>query len=204
MEVLRNASEAEMVAEFLQGEIGSHRFREDILRALAECGASEELITQSDCSDESANALRARVLGVFRGYPDREIFENYPADVDWKLVRFAEEDLGRLRYISYSYWDELSKGTSRPDEAAKTVNEGVEIFGVSNRYFLEGRGLLLEGKHFPPIIVLTDGNGPCVLIEGHCRATCYALVPGSFAGTEGYVGFCTTEELHRYNPATAE
>ncbi len=204
MIILRDASEAEMVSAFLQEEIVSHRFREDVLNALRECNSAEELIVHGDLADESENALRAKVLGIYRGYPDREIFENYPAKVDWKFVRFEAEDLGKLRYISYSYWDELSKGTSRPEDAAKTVNEGVEIFGVSNQYFLDGRDALRRGKHFPPIIVLTDGTEPYVLIEGHCRATCYALVPEFFAGSEGYVGFCSTEELHKFDPGEAK
>ena len=189
MKILRNTTEAEMVLAFLQGEIRSHRFRDDILRALAKCGAAEELITEGDCADTAANALRAKVLGIFRGYPNREIFEEYPENVMWKFVEFAEEDIEKLRYISYSYWDEISKGTSRPSEAAKTVAAGIEIFGVSNQYFLSGSELLRKGEHFPPIITLANDDGTFTLLEGHCRATCYAMVPGSFAGTNGYVGF---------------
>ena len=189
MKILRDATEAEMVLAFLQGEIRSYRFRDDILRALAKCGAAEELITEGDCTDAAANELRAKVLGIFRGYPDREIFEQYPANVDWKWVEFDGDDLEKLRYISYSYWDEISKGTSRPSEAAKTVAAGIEIFGVSNQYFLSGSELLRQGKHFPPIIALAENDGTFTLLEGHCRATCYAMVQGSFAGTNGYVGF---------------
>ena len=198
MIILRNASEEEMVLAFLQEEIDSCRFRDDVLNALKVCNANEELIVHGSVLNGTENALREKVLGIYRGYPDREIFENYPDKIEWKYVCFEAEDLDRLRYISYSYWDELSKGTSKPDDAAKTVNEGIEIFGVSNQYFLDGREALRQGKHFPPIIILTDGNGPYVLIEGHCRATCYALVPECFAGSEGYAGFCTAKELLKF------
>lgn len=186
MIIMRNATEAEMVLAFLKEEINSCRFRDDVLKALKECDASEKLIVHGDVANGMENDLREKVLGIYRGYPNREIFENYPARIEWKFVRFEAEDLDRLRYISYSYWDELSKGTSKPREAAKTVNDGVEIFGLSNQYFLDGREALRQGKHFPPIIVLTDGKGLYILIEGHCRATCYAMVPECFAGSEGY------------------
>ena len=200
MTILHNASEAEMVLTFLQEEMESCRFREEMFSALKECNVTEELIVHGDVMNATENALREKVLGKYRGYPDREIFKNYPSKIEWKRVRFEAEDLDRLRYISYSYWDELSKGTSKPSDAAKTVNDGVEIFGVSNQYFLDGRDALAQGKHFPPIIVLTDGNGPLVLIEGHCRATCYALVPECFVDSEAYAGFCTTEEILKFNP----
>ena len=195
MKILRDSSEEEMVLAFLQGEIRSHRFREDILKALREQGTDEALITEGDIGNASENALRAAVLGAFRGYPDREIFQDYPANVQWKYVEFAEEDLKDLCYISYSYWDEISKGTRKPVEAAKTVLAGEEIFGVSNQYFLDGSEKLRAGEHFPPIILLTDSPERYVLVEGHCRATCYAMVPGSFAGTNGYVGFCAEGAL---------
>ena len=198
MVILCNASEAEMVLAFLQAEIDSSRFRDEVINALKECNVTEKLIIHGDVLNETENVIRKKVLGIYRGYPDSEIFKNYPGKIDWKFVRFETGDLDRLRYISYSYWDELSKGTRKPNDATKTVNDGIEIFGVSNQYFLDGRELLRQGKRFPPIIVLTDGNGPYILIEGHCRATCYALVPESFAGSEGYVGFCTAEELLKF------
>lgn len=197
MIILRDSSEEEMVLEFLKGELCSHRFRESILKALQEQNVTEELVTQGDLKNEWENAQRKAILGAFRGYPDRELFENYPEHVQWKFVEFEREDLEKLRYVSYSYWDELSKGTSKPGEAAKTVIAGREIFGASNQYFLDGRDKLLQGLGFPPIILLTDGGGTLLLLEGHCRATCYALVPERFAGTKGFVGFCDAEEFRR-------
>lgn len=200
MRILRNSSEEEMVLAFLRGELNSGRFCESILKALKTAGVSEELILNGDITDERQNVLRNRVLGFFRGYPDREIFENYPSDVVWKYAAFEAADLNKLRYVDYSYWNELSKGTSAPVRAAETVRKGEEIYGISNQYFLDGMKKLEQGMTFPPLIVLTCGNETYLILEGHCRATSYALFPEAFEGTETYVGFCSAEALFRKAP----
>lgn len=200
MRILRDASEEEMVLAFLKEELDSKRFREPILKALKDVGGSEELIRKGNITGERENVLRGQVLGFFRGYPDREIFEHYPPDVAWKYAAFAAADLDKLRYVDYSYWNELSKGTSSPVRAAETVRKGEEIYGISNQYFLEGKKMLEQGMTFPPLIVLTCGNDRYLILEGHCRVTAYALLPETFEGTEAYVGFCSAEALFRKAP----
>lgn len=200
MRILRDASEEEMVLAFLKEELDSRRFREPILEALKDSGASEELIWEGDITSERQNILRSRVLGFFRGYPDREIFENYPQDIAWKYAAFEATDLSKLRYVDYDYWNDLSKGTSSPIQAAETISKGEEIYGISNQYYLEGKELLEQGKSFPPLIVLTCGNDVYLLLEGHCRATAYALLPEAFEGTEAYVGFCSANTLLQKAP----
>ena len=200
MHILRDASEEEMVLTFLKEELDSRRFREPILEALMDAGASEELILEGDISSERQNVLRRQVLGFFRGYPDREIFENYPRDIVWKYAAFEATDISKLRYVDYDYWNDLSKGTSSPIQAAETIRKGEKIYGISNQYYLEGKKLLEHGKSFSPLIVLTCGNDVYLLLEGHCRATAYALLPEAFEGTEAYVGFCSVDALLRKAP----
>lgn len=200
MRILRDASEEEMVLTFLKEELDSRRFREPILEALTEAGASEELILEGDISSERQNVLRRQVLGFFRGYPDREIFENYPRDIVWKYAAFEAADISKLRYVDYDYWNDLSKGTSSPIQAAETIRKGEKIYGISNQYYLAGKELLEQGKSFSPLIVLTCGNDVYLLLEGHCRATAYALLPEAFEGTEAYVGFCSVDALLRKAP----
>lgn len=200
MRILRDASEEEMVLAFLKEELASKRFRELILRVLKDIGVSEELILEGDTTDERQNRLRSQVLGLFRGYPDREIFENYPQDAAWKYAVFEAPDLDKLRYVDYSYWNELSKETSSPVQAAETVRKGEEIYGISNQYYLEGKKMLEQGMTFPPLIVLTCGNETYLILEGHCRATAYALLPETFEGTDAYVGFCSAEALFQKAP----
>lgn len=200
MRILRDSSEEEMVLAFLRGELDSERFREPILKALEAAGVSEEIILKGDITDKRQNILRNRVLGLFRGYPDREIFEHYPSGVAWKYAVFEAIDLNKLRYVDYSYWNELSKGTSEPLRAAETVRKGEEIYGISNQYFLEGKKMLERGMTFPPMIVLTCGNEMYLILEGHCRATSYALLPEAFEEAETYVGFCLAEALFQKAP----
>ena len=200
MHILRDASEEEMVLALLREELDSRRFREQILKVLKDAKASEKLILEGDIANEGQNVLRKQVLGFFRGYPDREIFEHYPSGVVWKYGIFEAADLNRLRYVDYSYWNELSKGTSSPVQAAETICRGEEIYNISNQYFLEGKEMLEQGMTFPPLIVLTCGNEMYLILEGHCRATAYALLPEAFEGTEAYIGFCSAETLFRKAP----
>ena len=198
MEIIRDSTENEMILCFLAGELNSHRFSAELSENMKKLGISEDTIRSGDLLSEEQNSLRRKLLGEFRGYPDNEIFENYPKDITWKYVRFSESDIGSLYYVDYSYWNELSRGTSRPADAVLTIKSGTEIFGQPNDNFLRGAEYLKTGK-FPPIIVLTCGNGKYLILEGHCRATSYALSPGRFGGTFGYCGFCTEPEMKAKN-----
>ncbi len=193
MVILRDSSEDEMILAFLKSETDSKRFGARLAEVREKRGISENIIRSGDISSAEENSLRAGLLGEFRGYPDREIFENYPEDVSWKYVRFDADDLGRLRYVDYSYWNELSEGTSKPSVAAETIRKGIEIYGQPNRNFLDGAGFLDGGGSFPPLIVLICGDEKYIIIEGHCRATSYALRPDKFSGTHGYAGFCSSD-----------
>lgn len=195
MEILRNSCEDEIVLEFLKGELASARFGDDVRKALTEAGQSESLITKSDLSDREQNLLRRKVLGICRGYPDREIFENYPMDIKWTLVRFDSKDIKRLRYVDYSYWNELSGDTSEPAIAAENVKKGITSCGVPNDGFIKAAEFIDAGGSFPPIITLTCDGEKLLLLEGHLRATAYAMREGSFGGTLGFVGKCSEEAM---------
>lgn len=197
MTVIRSASEDEIVLEFLKGELTSSRFGDDVRNALREVCADEKIVTEGDISDSVQNGLRRKALGICRGYPDREIFENYPENIEWSLVRFDASDIGKLRYIDYDYWNELSSGSSKPTDAAVNIRKGITVFGVPNDNFLDAAETI--GKTtFPPMIALTCDGEILVLIEGHLRATAYALIEGSLEGTFGYVGKCSREDLRQH------
>lgn len=197
MKILRSASEDEMLLCFLQGELRSARFREALLNALAQHAADESLILNGDSTDTAENALRKRVMSTFRGYPDRDAFQDMPPVSQWMLAEFEAADLPQIRYINYSYWNELSSGTSSPCDGAKTVLDGKEIFGVSNAPFLEGADFLRHGGHFPPVILLTDETGHSVILEGHLRMTVYGMLPDRFPGTMGYIGLTDAVSLRK-------
>lgn len=190
-----------MLLAFLRAESASERFADDLQKAMEKLGAEETLLSAADLTDAAQNALRREVMGEFRGYGrEEELFTRYPKRIDWKYAELEAEDLGRIRYIDYSYWNEISCGTSSPLDAVRTIRAGRRIFDVPNDGFLAGERFLRDGGRFPPVILLTAGSaGPHIILEGHLRMTAYALAPEYFAGTHAYVGFCSGEELKNWN-----
>jgi hypothetical protein len=74
--VIRPSSEAEMVATFLRGELGSERFGAAIRAAV-----DERLLLEPDLEDEEANARRRAALEATRAYERREgLFHGLPDD----------------------------------------------------------------------------------------------------------------------------
>ena len=197
MKFLRCADENEMLLCFLKGELTSARFRADLLRALSRHHTDASLLLCGDITDEGQNTLRKLVMGSFRGYPDREIFQDMPPVSRWFLAEFEAADLARIRYINDSYWLELSGGTRAPLDGARAVLSGHEAFGVSNAPFLAGADHLRKGGQFPPLILLTDEAGHSVILEGHLRMTVYGMLPDRFAGTQGYIGLTDAASLRR-------
>ncbi|MEZ5278630.1 MAG: hypothetical protein R3F07_19775 [Opitutaceae bacterium] len=183
MKISQRTDESEMVALFLRSELKSERWSNAILKVLGRLSLPTALITEADTTDTAANAQRARILGVFRGYREnRELFRAYPDGVVWHRVVLDGDDFQRLMYIDYSYWNELTGGSRRPLDAVPTILSGREVFGVSNQPAIDGARLIRSGTAFEPIIlVASDPESDLVILEGHGRATAYAL-----AGRDAY------------------
>jgi hypothetical protein len=179
MRVVAESSEAEMVALFLGGELRSDRFGPGIRQAAASVGAELRVLTSPDLTDEAENALRGRVLEETRAYLRREgLFGGFPRDVSWQWVAVTPEELMSVRFIHYSYWNELSGGSRLPPDAARRIREDVEPFGVSNAGFLELADELAEQPPARELILVTaGGTAPIVALEGHGRLTALALRP---------------------------
>ena len=199
MEIIRKSSEAEMISEFLKAEFTSERFWEQLAESMERLGITKNLITNADLNVETENALRKKLLGNFRGYgEERELFERFPKVSEWNLCKFSGNDLEHIRYIDYSYWNELSAGTKKPLAAAETIRSGMEIFGVSNEGFLRAAEYIKRGGTFPRLFFLTSDYVNFVIVEGHQRMTAYALVPECFRDVEVIVGKCELEELEKW------
>jgi hypothetical protein len=174
--MLRPSSEDEMVAVFLRGELPSERWGPAIDQALLNAGADRRLVLEPDLSDPVANAMRRRVLADHRAYPVDGLFGGYPDDVRWEWTALTPDELLAVRYIDWSYWNELSGGTRLPADAARRLREGVEPFGVPTDGFFELAAEVAAGERFSPLI-LVDGPAGLVALEGHARLTAYALEP---------------------------
>jgi hypothetical protein len=174
--VIGDSGEDEMVACFLLGELTSRRFGAGIRQALAAVGESEHLLTDADLADPVANRARRDLLGATRGYGEnRDVFEDFPARVRWIRAVLTPDELARVRYIEYSYWNELSGGSRLPGDAAKRIQAGVRVFGVSNGRFVAAARAVRRGEPFSPLILAGRRRDTLVCVEGHLRLTAYAL-----------------------------
>jgi hypothetical protein len=176
MRQIESTTEHEMVALFLRTEIQSERFRDEILALLARDGKDTDIVLKPDCADAEENAYRIQLLGDFRGYrQQRELFETFPDVVEWYRVTISKEELARVRYIDYSYWNELSAGSRLPEDAAKTIRAGIEVFGVPNDGVLRTAQAVRDGVRFPELILIGTSPDSLIVLEGHVRLTAYLL-----------------------------
>ncbi len=176
MRVTGDINEDEMVACFLVSELTSRRFGPAIRRALVAAGESDHLLTAVDLTDPAANQARRHLLTATRGYREnRDVFEDFPPRVRWIRAVLTPDELARVRYIEYSYWNELSGGSRLPRDAAERIRAGVQVFGVSNRRFVAAARAIRRGEHFPPLILAGRRRDTLVCLEGHLRLTAYAL-----------------------------
>lgn len=199
MNILRTSSEEEMISEYLKAEYYSERFSEDIKKVMRELLVDESIILSADLNSTNENIARKELLGEFRGYGlNRELFENFPNDIQWNLCNFESYDLSNIRYIDYSYWNELSKGTHSPLIAARTIRNGIEIYNQSNAGFVKAAEYIKDGGKFLRPIFLTYDFEHFVIVEGHLRITAFALVPEHFNNIECFVGKCSSDDLKKW------
>ena len=185
-----------MVACFLLGELKSSRFGEGIRRALAAAGESEALLTDADLVDPAANRVRRDLLAATRGYGDnRDVFESFPDRVRWIRAVLSPGELARVRYIEYSYWNELSGGSRLPGDAAERIRLGMRAFGVPNGRFIAAARAVRRGERFSPLILAGPRPESLVCLEGHLRLTAYALA-GFPVAVECLVG--TAQAMDRW------
>lgn len=199
MNILRISSEEEMIAEFLKAEYHSERFAEHIKKVMKKLLLDESIILSADLNNTDENISRKKLLGKFRGYGlNRELFENFPNEIQWSLCNFVSRDLNNIRYIDYSYWNELSKGTHSPLIAAQTILNGIEIYNQSNTGFVKAAEYIKSGGKFLRPILLTSDSEHFVIVEGHFRITAFALVPEHFDNVECLVGKCSSDDLKKW------
>lgn len=165
-----------MVAYYLGGEIASERFGDAIRAELAYRGLGDEVVTAPDISDDAGNRQRRALLAATRGWgQDREMFTRFPVDVPWVWARLCPDALARVRYIEYSYWNEISGGSRLPLDAAQRIEARVTVFDVPNTRFVRLADAVRRGETFPPLILAGPTSDDLVCLEGHLRLTAYAL-----------------------------
>lgn len=182
MKIIRTSSPDEAVLVWLQTELKSRRFQNDLQKSLDKYGLSSQIITNPDLSDKSENGLRLKILKDYRDW-----FEDNIYAFDLKLVELEVDDIKALRYIDYSYWNELSDDTRLVGVAAKNVERGKVVFDVSNAHFFDIAKAVEAGTQFAPIVVLEREQG-LEIAEGHARATGHLLADSSSEQLQAIVG----------------
>jgi hypothetical protein len=177
---IRQATVYEMVLAFLQAEVDSPTERGlffanglTVLRA-----DRATLIDHGNPNDLHQNALRAALLSI-RGYRHNSaLFRNFPADTTWRLVTVTPAEVTRFKYVNDAVTGQPVWARLAP---TRLVADGVQNLDHAQNAVIKGSvtdivARLHRGHKLPALIaVQQSGIGDMVLMEGHTRATAYAL-----------------------------
>jgi hypothetical protein len=174
-------AEYEMVVEFLRAEIDSARFGPHIKAALTQAQLNRtQLIDQADLTNITDNQNRTKILKQFRGYTDNKyLFTGFPNDVQWRRVGLTSGEIGKLKYANHDIWVKLSGGTRIVSDGVANI-EKITTNEDANKNILAVAHRVRQGDKFPPLIVVQADDDRLVIVEGHTRATAYALVQPSW------------------------
>jgi hypothetical protein len=178
MRAVRDATEAEVVATFLRGELDSARWTDSLRRFLREDGVDPRIVTDPDVDDADANAYRALLLERHRGWLSRRgLFGVLPQRIDWTLVALSPDEVLEIRYIDWDWWLRISDGTRDARVAAERLRRG-EVPGGDPESDREIAARLRSAQPPPELIAVSPPDrSKLVLLEGHVRLTAYALFP---------------------------
>ncbi len=171
--VIAAATEDEMIATFLRGELDSGRYGEKLRAVLARDGRGVDVLRRPDLGNADDNGYRRRLLDEHRAYERREgLFLGFPRDVDWFRAVLGRDEVLDILYIDWDWWLRLSGGSRRPRDAARRIRAGA-VPGVT----ADEHEPLARVAQPELIAVTTPVRSPLVLVEGHFRLTAYALFP---------------------------
>jgi hypothetical protein len=174
MQDFRRVKEAEVVLAFLRGEIESQRFGNEVKRAVLFAGGLQ-LVQSPDLDSETENLARERALAQARGWRSRDLFQDFPEEVDWYHGLLSPDVLERVRYIDYSYWNELSGGSRRPRDVVETLRSGTLpdwLKSLGTDWCFEFAEQLETAQVVEDVIVVATPNlSELVVLEGHARLT---------------------------------
>jgi hypothetical protein len=166
------APEDDVVLAFLRAEIDSPKWGPLYLRLLRDLHLDRGSLI--DVADVRAGSIRKDILGAVRGYGRNDLlFAAFPRDTRWRRVRVELSDFYRLKCISNDErWFKLTGGTRLIQEAARNLD-------VDPQVAVKVRGTIQRiEQHLPlaELIMVETDAGELVLVEGHTRATAYAVL----------------------------
>ena len=198
----RSASEPEVVASFLRGELDSSRFGAAVRSAVRRAGGLA-LLTDPDLLSPRENDARRAALAEARGWgSDHGLFAGFPTDVAWDHGLLEVGELARVRFIEDPYWTSLSGGSRRPADVRSTLEHPERLPAWLRQMDLEwpielAEVIAKEGVPGELIVVGTSDLDELVVLEGHARLT--ALFFGALHDrmpVRAYVG--TSSHIQRW------
>jgi len=133
------------------------------------------LIDAPDLHSDQQNAIRWWILAAERGYGiGVSLFTGFPYDVAWRRVALEPTDFWRLRYGKHDNWIKLSEGTRRVLDGAENIDL-VVLPNDTNDLIRAVAAQVKAGKKYAELIGAAGEGDDVILIEGHVRATAYAL-----------------------------
>jgi len=201
MKILNKSSENEMIALFLNGEIKSKRWGNKINEIIKKENINENIIINPNLNNNNENKLRKLVLKIFRGYNNKEIFKNFPKKIDWNWAILDKNDILKIKYITYDYWEELTNGTRYAKDSVKNIRNNIEIFGVSNNNFIKLSEYIKYGNKIEPLIILApvEKKDNMIILEGHARLTAINLVMEYITEIKVLIGFVEERILNKWD-----
>ncbi len=171
---LRRATEAEMVLALVRAEIESTEVGLHFRKCLTDNGLDGASIVDNGMAhDPDQHFIRTELLKAFRGYPDKLLFLGYPRDIEWRLVLVNISELVNFMYCKFYTLVEISGGSRRVGDGANNVARGTALHDFSERVN-EIVSRIKRNEPLPDLIAVTDGR-QIVLLDGHGRATAYAI-----------------------------
>ena len=171
MKRVRRITEAEVIAEFLQGEFFHQEYD-------ADRDEFAGIVDHPDLTDEAENALRRALLFRRRN----TMWWELPEDRQWWTVEMEPSDTERVSVFPRAHWRKLARGnfkalhvaervrklaqTAQPDEFSR------KIAAISAANQREGRRGLI-------IFLGIDENRPVTLLEGNHRFIASLIAPGA-------------------------
>jgi hypothetical protein len=169
MKKLRRITEAEVIADFLQGEFFHKEYDADRERF-------NRLVCQPALLDENENALRRALLFRRRN----TMWWELPEDRQWWEIEFEPTDVDRVSVFPRAHWRKLARGNFSARNVAERVRRELEsrggdeftrkmaaiCSGAANR---ERKGLI--------IFLGLDETHPVTLLEGNHRFIASLLAP---------------------------
>ena len=173
MKLLRNVSEAEVLAEFLRAEFYQKQYDHDR-------ESFEALVSDPDTTDQVANAVRKALLYRRRGHMWREL----PSDTQWVEVQLGEEDMRNIKVFPRAQWRKISNGSFRLVdivERIKQLPQNHKAGPVVSKIQLLRYRLQRERSNSSVLLIGIDKDHAMTILEGNHRLVAAMLISPNLA-----------------------